>query len=142
MLIKQFYTFHKRSSLLLPSISYAVQAGFPSPADDYEDKKLDLNELLITHPAATFFVRVEGDSMVDAGIQSGDMLVVNRALEPISGSIVVAIVNNELTVKRIKKQLDRIYLISENPSFDPIEITEDTDFAIWGVVSYVIHKAT
>jgi DNA polymerase V len=142
MNIKKIYSFEKKSHYQIPFIAHAIQAGFPSPADDYVDRKLDLNELLITHPAATFFVRVEGDSMIDAGIQSGDMLVVNRAIHPSNNAIVVAIVNNELTVKRMRKQLDKIYLVSENPDFQAIEITQDTDFAIWGVVTYVIHQAT
>lgn len=140
-MISGFYKFELRTTCYLPFLEAAVQAGFPSPADDYVDKKLDLNELLITHPAATFFMRVEGDSMIDAGIQSGDLLLINRALEPVQNAIVVAIVNNELTVKRVRFSGDTLYLYSENPDFDPIEVTQETDFAIWGTVTYVIHQA-
>jgi DNA polymerase V len=117
-----------------------VQAGFPSPADDYVEKKLDLNELLVEHPAATFFVRVEGNSMIDAQIYSGDVLIVDRSLRADSGSIVVAILNGEFTVKRVVKKKGKLFLVAENPTFAPIEISDEMDFQIWGVVSYVVHK--
>lgn len=142
MLIKDYYQFRLGSAKhFLPLLADCVQAGFPSPADDHIDKKLDLNELIITHPAATFFMRVQGDSMIDAGIRSEDLLVVNRAITPTNNAIVVAIVNNELTVKRVSQQKDQLFLISENDAFEPILITEDTDFSIWGVVTHIIHKA-
>ncbi len=117
-----------------------VQAGFPSPADDYVEKKLDLNELLVTHPAATFFVRVEGHSMRDAQIYDGDVLIVDRSLQAESGSIVVAILSGEFTVKRLQKKKDRLFLVAENPTFAPLEILPEMDFQVWGVVTYVIHK--
>lgn len=128
------------SSLPLPIFLANVQAGFPSPAEDYLDKTLDLNELLITHPAATFFVRVAGDSMRDAGISSGDILVVDRAVSPAEGSIVVAILNGEFTVKRLRKKGEKILLAPENPSYPMMEVKEGADFQVWGVVTYVIHK--
>ncbi len=117
-----------------------VRAGFPSPADDYLDKKLDLNEHLIKHPAATFFVKVKGDSMIKAGINSGDILVVDRSLEPKDKKIVVAILNGEFTVKRVRKMKDKLYLVSENDDYLPIEIKDDAEFEIWGVVAHVIHS--
>ena len=117
-----------------------VQAGFPYPADDHIEKKLDLNELLVAHPAATFFVRVEGHSMRDAQIFDGDVLIVDRSLQPESGSIAVAIINGEFTVKRLLKKKDRLYLMAENPAFPSIEISPEMDFQIWGIVTYVIHK--
>jgi DNA polymerase V len=117
-----------------------VQAGFPSPADDHVEKKLDLNELLISHPASTFFVRVEGHSMKDAHIYDGDVLIVDRALQAESGSTVVAIINGEFTVKRVMKKKDRLFLVAENPAFLPLEVSPEMDFQIWGVVTYVIHK--
>jgi DNA polymerase V len=129
------------SSFPLPIFLANVQAGFPSPAEGYLDKTLDLNELLIAHPAATFFVRVAGDSMRDAGIVSGDTLVIDRAVQAGDGSIVVAILNGEFTVKRLRKKGGKILLAPENPAYPMIEVKEGTDFQVWGVVTYVIHKA-
>jgi len=125
----------------LPIFLSAVAAGFPSPADDYLDDALDLNQLLISHPAATFFVRVQGESMSEANIYSGDVLVVDRSVEPKNRNIVVAVINGEFTVKRIAKKGKALFLLPENPAYPPIEIAEDTDFQVWGVVTYVIHKA-
>jgi DNA polymerase V len=118
----------------------AVSAGFPSPADDYIDGGLDLNEYLIRHPAATFFVRANGDSMVDAGIHHGDLLVVDRALEPLDRAVVIAALNGELVVKRIRRSGGRVYLMPDNRSYNPIEVTEEMDAMIWGVVTAVIHQ--
>lgn len=117
-----------------------VSAGFPSPAADYEEGRLDLNEHLIKHPAATFFVRVKGDSMVGAGVHCGDLLIVDRSLEPRDRSVVIAIVNGELTVKRIRIRNRKIVLEPENENYRPQEIGEDMDFEVWGVVTSVIHK--
>ncbi|HBR15527.1 MAG TPA: peptidase S24 [Candidatus Omnitrophica bacterium] len=128
------------TKLQLPLFLSRVRAGFPSPADDYLDKKLDLNEHLIQHPAATFFVKVKGDSMINAGIQSGDILIVDRSLEPRDKRIVVAILNGEFTVKRIQKKNNKLYLVPENDAFPPMEITPAMDFEIWGVVIHVIHS--
>lgn len=123
----------------LPLFQATISAGFPSPADDYIDKSLDINELLIKHPAATFFVKVSGDSMVKAGIQSGDLLVVDRSLEPTDKKIVIAVINGELTVKRIRKMKGELFLVPENENYPSIEISEFADFEIWGVVTAVIH---
>jgi len=117
-----------------------VSAGFPSPATDYEEDKLDLNKYLIEHPAATFFVRAIGDSMVGAGIHCGDLLVVDRSLEPRDRSIVIAIVNGELTVKRIRIKKNKITLEPENESYCAQQIDENMEFEVWGVVTNVIHK--
>jgi len=116
-----------------------VSAGFPSPAADYEEDKLDLNEHLIKHPAATFFVRTIGDSMVGAGIHCGDLLVVDRSLEPRDKSIVIAIVNGDLTVKRIRIKKKKITLEPENETYSVQEINENMEFEVWGVVTNVIH---
>ncbi len=132
--------FEKRTSCSRPLYLATVMAGFPSPADDFIDKTLDLNEFLISHPEATFFVRVYGDSMRDAGLSTGDILVVDRALEPVHNRIVIAALNGELTVKRIRKQGMRLYLAPEHPDYDVIEVTEEASFQVWGVVTYVIHK--
>ncbi len=126
----------KKYPLFLESVS----AGFPSPADDYLQSNLDLNDFLIRHPAATFFVRVTGDSMNDAGIFNGDILLVDRALEPKDGNIVIAVIDGELLVKRLQKRHNRIYLIAENPNYKPIKITDEMNFEVWGVVSTVLHN--
>lgn len=117
-----------------------VPAGFPSPADDYIEQTLDLNEFLIRHPAATFFVRVRGHSMINAGIFNNDLLVVDRSLEPCDGRVVLAVVNGEFTVKRLQKNKQGTFLHPENPVFSSIEIKPDMDFEIWGVVAHVIHS--
>ena len=124
----------------LPLYLSRIKAGFPSPAEDYLDKKLDLNEHLIKHPASTFFLKVKGDSMVGAGINSGDILIVDRSLEPKDKRIVVAVVNGDFTVKRIIKSGDKLSLMSENPKYSPIEIKDGMDFEVWGVVIHVIHS--
>lgn len=116
-----------------------VAAGFPSPAEDYTEGKLDLNQYLIPSPASSYFVRASGNSMVEAGIFSGDLLLVDRSLEPREGSVVIAVVNGELTVKRLSYIGDRLLLVAENQAYSPLEINEHTDFLIWGVVTYVIH---
>jgi len=117
-----------------------VSAGYPSPADDYLEGSLDLNQHLITHPTATFFVRVAGESMREAGIHSGDVLIVDRALPPSDGSVIIAIVNGELTVKRLSKRQGTLMLVPENQQYPPLPITETTAFEVWGVVTYVIHR--
>jgi len=124
----------------IPLFEFRIPAGFPSPAEDYLDSSLDLNDLVIRHPAATFFVKVEGDSMVEAGIHSGDTLVVDRAEEPADNRIVVAVVDGEFTVKRIRKIDGRLFLAPENQVLAPLEVTSGMDFEIWGVVTYVVHR--
>ena len=123
----------------LPVFLGRLPAGFPSPADDYLEGKLDLNRHLIKHPAATFFVRVTGDSMIGAGIHSGDLLVVDRSLEPADKNVVVAVLDGELTVKRLFKQHGVLRLLPENLNYQPIEITAQQSIEIWGVVTNVIH---
>jgi len=139
MKISELFSFKNNTSVKLPLYLSRIKAGFPSPADNYIEKELDLNEYLIKHPAATFFVRVEGNSMIDAGIHSGDILIVDKSLEAKNNKIVIAVVNGELTVKRIKKADKKVYLVPENDSYPPIEIKDDMDFVIWGVVTNVIH---
>ena len=124
----------------LPFFASTIPAGFPSPADDYLDESLDLNDLVIKHPAATFFVRVDGESMIGAGIHPGDVLVVDRTEEPADSKIVVAVLNGEFTVKRMQKLDGKFALVSENPALPPLEITPEVDVAIWGVVTYVVHR--
>jgi len=123
-----------------PLVVSSVSAGFPSPADDYIEGQLDLNQHLIRHPAATFFVRVDGDSMIDAGIHPGDILIVDRALEPKDRNVVIANINGELTVKRIRIKYKKILLMPENENYPPLPIPAGMDFQVWGVVTYVIHE--
>ncbi len=138
--IKEIFRFNKSKSLERPLLGSHVPAGFPSPAQDYIEGSIDLNEFLISHPNSTFFVRVEGYSMTNAGIQPDDLLIVDRALEAIHNKIVIAILDGELTVKRLSIVDDVYWLIPENPTYSPIRIDENIDFIVWGVVTYVIHK--
>jgi len=124
---------------LYPLFCTRISAGFPSPADDYIENSIDLNELLIKHPAATFFVRVAGDSMTGAGINSGDTLIVDRSVTALYGSIIVAVLNGEFTVKRLVRRGNITLLFPENPAYKPIEITTGSEFEVWGVVMHVIH---
>lgn len=117
-----------------------IAAGFPSPADDHLESPLDLNEHLVTHPAATFMVRVQGDSMLGAGIRDGDLLVVDRSREARNGSIVVAVIDGELTVKRLRTGRGNIRLEAENPAYPPLVLREGSDLVIWGVVAHAIRS--
>ncbi len=128
------------AALPLPLYTSRIAAGFPSPADDHLEAPLDLNAHLVKHPAATFVVKVDGDSMTGAGIYNGDLLVVDRSLDAKSGHIVVAVVNGEMTVKRLLIDRKRIRLAPENPAYRPIEIREGADLVIWGVVAHVIRS--
>jgi DNA polymerase V len=119
---------------------HKVRAGFPSPADDYVEAFLDLNEHLIEHKDATFFVQATGDSMTGAGIQEGNLLVVDRALEARHGDIVIAVIDGDLTVKRLEKRRGKIRLVAENPDYAPIEFTDGQELTIWGVVTSVIQR--
>lgn len=134
------YRLINRRHLPLPLFSSRVSAGFPSPADDYIDQKLDLNEHLIQHEAATFFVRVAGDSMKGAGINPGDILIVDRAEEARNGSVIIAILDGELTVKRLRYHNGRPLLMPENDQYRAIEVGDAQDFEVWGVVQHVIHR--
>ncbi|MGZ5029556.1 MAG: LexA family protein [Methylobacter sp.] len=123
----------------LPLFVGKVAAGFPSPADDYVEKTLDLNELLVQKPAATFFVRAQGLSMIGAGIHHNDILVVDRSIEPVSGKVVICALNGELTVKRLERGNNKWKLKAENPDYSDITVFEDLELVIWGVVTNVIH---
>ncbi len=127
------------SNLCLPFFSCSVEAGFPSPADDHLEGSLDLNSYLIKHPAATFFVRVSGESMIGAGIYNNDILVVDRSIKPSNGSVVIAVLDGQLTVKRLENIRGKIILKPENNKFQPIQISESNDLTIWGVATSVIH---
>lgn len=134
MKIIEIFTSAPHMSQSLPLYSSRPAAGFPAPGDDVVERSLDLNDLLISHPDATFFVRVEGDSMEGAGIFSGDVLVVDRSLTPRSGDVVVAAVFGELVVKRFFQVAARSELRSEHPAYEPIVLHEAEDCFLWGVV--------
>ena len=124
----------------LPLYLAPVEAGFPSPAEDYLDRRLDLHQHLVRNEAATFFLRAHGESMLGAGIHDGDLLIVDRSIEPAHRKVVIAALDGELTVKRLLYREGRVFLASENPQFEPIDITESEFVHIWGVVTYVVHK--
>ncbi len=126
--------------LPLPYADEGIQAGFPSPAQDYIDECIDLNHELIQHPAATFFGRVSGDSMIDEGIAEGDILVIDRSLEPINGDLAVCCVDGDFTLKRIAIERNCIKLMPSNKTFNPIIVTAENRFSIWGIVTYTIKK--
>ena len=132
----------KHLELPLTSIKIPCGTSFPSPADDYIEERLDLNKLLIEHPAATFYARVEGDSMIDAGIYHDDILIIDKAKEVKHQNVVVAWINGEFTVKTyyIDPRLGKLFLVPRNDKYPPYEVTPEMDFTIWGVVTYNIHK--
>ena len=134
------YKSQNNSSISLELYSNPVCAGFPSPAEDHMDVGLDLNEYIVKHPSATFYIYAKGNSMVDAGICDGDIMVIDRSLEPRSKDVVIAIINGEFTVKRILKKNESIYLNPANKEYCPILVTEDMEFEIWGVVTHTIHS--
>ena len=123
-----------------PLFLAAVSAGFPSPAEDYVEGRLDLNRHLIKHPVATFYVRVSGDSMTEAGIHPGSILIVDRCVEADDGDIVIARINDELCVKRLRVHQGRIWLMPENEDYQPIEVTDGMDFEVWGRVMHSIRS--
>lgn len=128
------------SSLALPYADQGIQAGFPSPAQDYINESIDLNREIIKHPAATFFGRVDGESMIEEGIEPGDILVIDRSLEPADDDLAVCCIDGDFTLKRIRLERDRVWLIPSNESFDPILVTPENRFEIWGVVTYTIKQ--
>lgn len=137
--VREVYVPDLRTKLELPLQNCSVPAGFPSPAEDYVEHKLDLNSYLVTHPAATFFVRASGNSMTGANIHDGDLLIVDRSLEAAHDDIVIAVVHGEITVKRLHYLRGEVALIPENDSYKKIFINEHSELHIWGVVTNVIH---
>ena len=134
-----FYTVPLKPGTPIPFAEGQVSAGFPSPSDNYLEGELDLNSLLINNPPATFFVRANGDSMIDAGINTGDILIVDKSLEPVNRDIVIAVLDGEFTLKRLLIKKDHIILQPENKNYAPIKIDDDRNFEIWGVVTNIIH---
>lgn len=128
------------SSVALPFADKGIQAGFPSPGQDYISESIDLNREIVKHPAATFYGRVEGDSMSGEGIESGDILVIDRSIEPDDGDLAVCCLDGDFTLKRIKLEAGKAWLIPSNESFDPILVTPDNQLEIWGIVTYTIKQ--
>ena len=121
-------------------IEQSISAGFPSPADDFKEIRISLDKELVRNKDATFYARVSGESMIGAGLDDGDLLVIDRSISPENGKIAVCLVDGEFTVKRIKKEKNKLYLMPENKKYKPIELREENELIIWGVVEYVIKK--
>ena len=135
-----FFKPESNNEIKLPYINHGVSAGFPSPAMDFMESSIDLNQVLVENPTATFYVQVEGNSMIDAGIHDKDLLVVDRSLEPRNNKIAICLLDGEFTVKRIRLENNELFLMPENPNYQPIKITEENQLIIWGIVTYVIKK--
>jgi len=124
----------------IPLSQTGVSAGFPSPADNFTDSSIDLNKEFIQNPNSTFYARVSGDSMINAGLDDGDLLIIDKSLEARDNKIAVCFIDGDFTVKRIRIENDAIYLIAENEKYDTIKVTEDNNFLIWGIVTTIIKK--
>lgn len=135
-----FYHPDLKSEIRIPFVNEGVSAGFPSPAADFMETSIDLNKELSENSLATFYIRVKGNSMIDAGINDKDVLVVDRSLEPQNNKIAICFIDGEFTVKRIQIEKDCLYLMPANENYEPIKVTEDNQFIIWGMVTYVIKK--
>jgi DNA polymerase V len=133
-----FYRPDFESDIKLPFIKEGVSAGFPSPATDFMENNIDLNKELSKNPLATFYIKVKGNSMINAGINDKDILVVDRSLEPKNNKVAVCFIDGEFTVKRIKVEKDGVYLMPENKNYQPIKVTEENNLIIWGIVTFVI----
>ena len=138
--ISEIWLMGDSRSIELPYYDTRVQAGFPSPAEDHLEQRLDLNTLVIENPSATFFVRVAGESMKDVGITDGDILVVDRSIESWENRVVVAVIDSEFTIKRFTTEQETVVLKAENPDYPSIKITPEMDFSVWGVVSWTLKK--
>jgi DNA polymerase V len=134
----ELYSADTTSLVKLPVIDAGISAGFPSPADDFLDLSIDLNQEYIKNPSTTFFGRVRGDSMINAGLNNGDLLIIDKSLEPLNNRIAVCFIDGEFTVKRINIDNNCVWLVAENKKYKPIRVTEDNDFVIWGIVTTVI----
>lgn len=135
-----FFIPDAENALELPFVESGIKAGFPSPAIDFEDEKMSLDKFLVKNHEATFYARADGDSMTGAGIDNGDIMIIDRSLEPQENKIAVCCIDGEFTVKRIKTEKSSLYLMPENKDFEPIKITAENNLIIWGIVIYVIKK--
>ena len=142
MIIGSFYIllFFRNSFKSLDFIENGTSAGFPSPAQDFLDKKIDLNKYLIQHPSTTFVAQTNGNSMIGAGISDKDLLIIDKSLEPTNGKIAVCVIDNEFTLKRLRVKKDGIYLEPENDEVKPIKVSEHSNFEIWGMLTFSIQK--
>ena len=138
--MKKLKIFNNLKKEYLPISEASVHAGFPSPAEGYEEERIDINDIIITNPPSTFYVRVKGNSMIDANIHDGDILVVDKSLEARHNDIVIAVVDGEFTVKTLFKQDNILKLIPANNEFSDILFNEGQELQIWGVVCYIIYK--
>jgi len=138
--VHQIFNVHALGTISIPLYSSKVSAGLPTMSEDFIEGHIDLNHHLIRNPSKSFIVRVSGDSMIEAGIHPDDLLLVDQSIEPENGKVVIAVINGELTVKRLWFQGDQVYLMPENPGYSGIEVTPDMNFQIWGVVTSVIHR--
>lgn len=134
----QFFLPDLENPVELPYISSGIKAGFPSPAADFDESKISLDNVLVKNKEATFYAKASGNSMTGAGIDDGDILVVDRSLEPQNNKIAICFIDGEFTVKRIKLENEEVYLMPENKNYKPIKISEENDLIIWGIVTYVI----
>jgi len=135
-----FYVPDQGADTALPLISHNVSAGFPSPALDFMEYKIDLNQHLTRNALSTFYIKVAGSSMTNAGIDDGDLLVIDRSIEPADGRIAICLIDGEFTVKRLKLEVDCLYLMPENTAYQPIKVTEDNQLIIWAIVTYVVKR--
>ena len=135
-----FFTPENLNTLGAVYFDTGISAGFPSPAEDFKQERLSLDNELIKNKEATFFARVSGQSMIDAGLNDNDLLVIDRSLSPVHNKIAVCFLDGEFTVKRLKVEKDEVWLQPENKNYQPIKITEENDFVIWGIVTNVIKK--
>jgi DNA polymerase V len=124
----------------IPLANAGVSAGFPSPADDFKELRISIDQEVVKNEEATFYARVAGQSMQGAGLDDGDLLVIDRSKEPLDNAIAVCFIDGEFTVKRLKVEAECVYLMAENPNYSPIKVTEDNELIIWGVVTYVVKK--
>ncbi|OJU39574.1 MAG: peptidase S24 [Bacteroidales bacterium 45-6] len=136
----EIYRAETNVELSLPIADDGIKAGFPSPAQDFMDLAIDLNKELVRHPASTFYGRVRGDSMQGAGVYDGDILIIDKSLEPQNGDMAVCFVDGEFTIKHIRIEKEVVWLIPANDHYKPIKVTEENDFLIWGIVTYSIKK--
>lgn len=132
------FSANTETKLNLPYVESGISAGFPSPALDFVDVSIDLNKQLVKHPSATFYGRVKGFSLKNAGIDDGDLLVIDKSLEPTNGKIAVCFIDGEFTAKRIKISQKEVWLVPENDDYQAIKVTDDNTLLIWGIVTHVI----
>ena len=135
-----FFIPNTDDGLDMPYISSGIKAGFPSPAADFDGSRISIDQIVVKNQTATFYAKANGNSMIGAGIDDGDILVIDKSIEPEDGKIAVCFIDGEFTVKRIKVQENSLLLLPENSLFEPIEVTQDNDFIIWGIVTYVVKK--